>query len=81
MRAFGLIALGLVAMSQVGCSSEFWKGGTAGAAAGAVGAGAGYEIAAKRQMDSLEAEYKDGKIDEREFELRKKQIQKGSLLY
>ena len=77
MKAFGVTALVLMGLTQIGCSSEFWGGG----AAGAVGAGAGYEIAAKRQMDELNSEHASGKIDDREYEIRKKQIQKGSLIY
>ena len=67
----------LLSLSQWGCSGQFW-GGTA---AGALATGAGYEIQAKRQMDKLEDEYKSGKIDRREYEIRKRQIEKGSIIY
>jgi hypothetical protein len=63
--------------TQWGCSGAFWGG----AAAGAVGAGAGYEIQAKRQMDQLDADFQSGKINRKEYEARKEQIQKGSILY
>lgn len=46
-----------------------------------VGAGAGYEIQAKRQMDRLEEDYRSGRIDRREYEIRKQQIERGSLIY
>jgi hypothetical protein len=48
---------------------------------GVLGAGAGYEVQAKRQMDRLEDDYKSGKIDRREYEIRKSQIERGSILY
>jgi hypothetical protein len=41
------------ALTQAGCSPEFW-GGTA---LGALGAGGGYEYNNKRQMDKLEDDY------------------------
>ena len=59
-----------------GCGS-FWKG----AGVGAVGAGAAYEVNSKRQLDQLEKDYKDGKMSKEEYESRKDQIQKGSLIY
>lgn len=59
-----------------GCGS-FWTG----AGTGVVGAGAAYEINAKRQLNQLEQEYKDGKITQAEYESRKEQISKGSLIY
>jgi len=52
-----------------------------GAAVGATGAGAAYEINNKRQMDRLDADYNSGRITREEYEDRKRQIQKGSILY
>ncbi|HEV8343243.1 MAG TPA: hypothetical protein VGR30_12805 [Candidatus Binatia bacterium] len=72
-----ILALALAVVSSWGCSGQFWGG----AAAGALGAGAGYEIQSKRQMDRLEDDYKSGKIDRREYESRKQQIEKGSIIY
>lgn len=76
MKKYLLVAL-LAASSQWGCSGEF-LGGTA---VGALATGAGYEIQAKRQMDKLEEDYKSGKIDRKEYEARKRQIEKGSIIY
>ena len=72
-----LTAAIFLTLSSLGCSGAFW-GGTG---LGVVGAGAGYEYQAKRQMDQLEDDYKAGRIDRREYEIRKSQIEKGSLLY
>jgi hypothetical protein len=52
-----------------------------GAAAGTLATGAGYEYQAKRQMDRLEDDFKDGKITREEYESRKQQIERGSLVY
>jgi hypothetical protein len=52
-----------------------------GAATGAVAAGAGYEIQAKRQMDRLEDDFKSQRISREEYESRKRQIESGSIIY
>lgn len=64
--------------SANGCES---KSGTAilGAAGGAVAAG-GYEYVSNREIKKIEDDLKDGKIDQREYEIRKDQIQRMSLL-
>jgi hypothetical protein len=64
-------------MAQWGCSPAFWGG----AAAGVLGTGAGYEINANRQMDKLEDDYRSGKINREEYQDRKNQIEKGSVIY
>ncbi|OGX05905.1 MAG: hypothetical protein A2Z88_02375 [Omnitrophica WOR_2 bacterium GWA2_47_8] len=74
-KLLGLSAL-LLGVAFVGCSGQFWGG----AGAGALGAGAGYEIQAERQMRQLEEDFKSGKINQQEYDIRKDQIRKGSLL-
>ena len=71
----GLMGLAL-ATALCGCGS-FW-GGMAG---GAVGTGAGYELSARNQMKVLDADLKAGRIDEKEYDIRKDQIERGSLVY
>lgn len=71
------VVLMLAGMMQWGCSPEFW-GGTA---VGALGTGAGYEYNAKRQMDRLEDDFKSGRIGREEYQDRKRQIERGSLIY
>jgi hypothetical protein len=53
----------------------------AGAATGVLATGAGYEINAKRQMDRLEDDYRSERISRREYERRKDQLERGSILY
>jgi hypothetical protein len=65
----------VLSLTQWGC--EF----IGGAAAGALATGAGYEYSAKRQMDQLEEDYKNRRISREEYEDRKKQIEKGSIIY
>ncbi|MBF0384340.1 MAG: hypothetical protein HQL27_00570 [Candidatus Omnitrophica bacterium] len=74
-KAQGLLVL-LLGITLLGCSGQFWGG----AGAGALGAGAGYEIQAERQMKLLDEELKNGKINQQEYNIRKDQIQRGSLL-
>jgi hypothetical protein len=68
-----LLLLGSLALA--GC--EF----VAGAATGALATGAGYEISAKRQMDRLDDDYRRERISRREYERRRGQIERGSIIY
>jgi hypothetical protein len=77
MRTLALIAGFSGMLLAGGCSPAFW-GGTA---AGALGTGAGYEIQANRQMDRLEDDRRSGEISRREYQTRKQQIERGSLIY
>jgi hypothetical protein len=65
----------LVGLSQSGCAF------LGGAAAGTLATGAGYELNARSQMDKLEADYRNERISRREYEARKAQIEKGSIIY
>ena len=71
----GLAAATLILL-LCGCGN-FW-GGLAG---GAVGAGAGYELRARQQMNKLDEDLKAGRIDQKEYEIRKSQIERGSIVY
>jgi len=74
-----LIAIVLSSLLLVGCSSNLGSAGL-GAVGGAAAGAAGYEYSAHRQMQELEEDYEAGRIEREEYEARKKQIQKGSLL-
>jgi hypothetical protein len=74
MKKFILLIL-LASISQWGC--EF----LGGAAVGGLATGAGYEYNAKRQMDQLEDDLKSEKISRGEYEERKRQIERGSIIY
>ena len=81
VERFGeLIVLTMMALVLVGmtsCSPEFYGGGAVGAA----GASAAYEVQAKRQLDQLNRDYEGGKMTAQEYELRKDQVRRGSLIY
>jgi hypothetical protein len=65
----------LAALSQGGCAF------LGGAAVGTLATGAGYELNARSQMDRLEADYRNERISRREYEARKAQIERGSIIY
>ena len=69
------VLLMLASMSQWGC--EF----LGGAAVGGLATGAGYEYNAKRQMDRLEEDRRNERISRQEYEERKRQIERGSIIY
>jgi len=70
-----ILLLLFASFTQWGC--EF----LGGAAVGGLATGAGYEINAKRQMDRLEDDYRSERISRREYESRKAQIERGSIIY
>jgi hypothetical protein len=74
MRTIAALFL-MVSLALTGCQFA------AGAATGALATGAGYEINAKRQMDRLEDDYRHERISRREYEARRNQIERGSIIY
>lgn len=74
MRMIAALLL-MASLALTGC--EF----AAGAATGALATGAGYEINAKRKMDQLEDDYRRERISRREYEARRNQIERGSIIY
>jgi hypothetical protein len=65
----------LIGVSQGGCAF------LGGAAVGALGTSAGYEINANSKMNEVEEDYRAERISRAEYESRKSQIEKGSLIY
>jgi hypothetical protein len=75
MKKLMLVLALLMGLGQSGCAF------VGGAAVGALGTSAGYEINAKSKMDQLEDDYKAERISRKEYESRKSQIEKGSIIY
>jgi hypothetical protein len=65
----------LIVLGQSGCAF------LGGAAVGALGTSAGYEINAHSKMNQLENDYKAERISRKEYEARKSQLEKGSIIY
>ena len=79
MKNLGVVIVGLVLVTDLtGCSSV--GSGLLGGVLGAGAAGGSYEYHLKRQKDRVEADFKAGKIDQKEYEIRKDQIARDSLL-
>ncbi|MGE0642982.1 MAG: hypothetical protein AB7P24_04870 [Nitrospira sp.] len=80
MRNLALSIAGCVLLAGVtGCSSSAGMG-VLGGVLGAGAAGGGYELNMKKQKDRVEEDFKAGKIDQKEYEIRKDQIVRDSLL-
>ena len=79
MKQVMLAIMLLVAVALSGCSSQAGSAGL-GALGGAAAGAAGYEYNAHRQMEQLEDDYRAGRIDRQEYQIRRDQIQKGSIL-
>jgi hypothetical protein len=75
MKNLMLVLALMVALGQSGCAF------LGGAALGALGTSAGYEINAKSKMDQLEDDYRAERISRKEYEARKSQLEKGSIIY
>jgi len=75
MKKIMLVLVLLIGLGQSGCAF------LGGAALGTLGTGAAYEYNAHSQMDKLEADYKAERISRKEYEARKSQLEKGSILY
>ena len=75
MKKLMLALAFLMVLGQSGCMF------LGGAALGALGTSAGYEINAKSKMDQLEDDYKAERISRKEYEARKSQLEKGSIIY
>jgi hypothetical protein len=75
MKKLMLALVLLIGVSQSGCML------LGGAALGALGTSAGYEINAHSKMEDLESDYKSEKISRAEYLSRKSQLEKGSIIY
>jgi hypothetical protein len=75
MTKLMLVLVLLMGLGQSGCAF------LGGAAVGAAGTGARYEFNAHSKMNQLEDDYRAERISRAEYESRKSQIEKGSIIY
>lgn len=72
------LCLAIVCLTVLtGCTGVVGSG-LLGGVVGAGAAGGGYEYHLKRQKDRVEQDFKAGKIDQKEYEIRKDQITRDS---
>jgi len=77
LKNLGVVIVGLVLVTGLtGCSPV--GSGLLGGVLGAGAAGGSYEYHLKRQKDRVEEDFKAGKIDQKEYEIRKDQIARDS---
>jgi hypothetical protein len=79
MKQLIIVIMMLVSVVLSSCSSNLGSAGL-GAVGGAAAGVGGYEYNAHRQMQEVEEAYREGRIDRREYQIRKNQIQRGSIL-
>jgi hypothetical protein len=65
-------------LTTTGCFSRSAAGG---AVVGGAAVGGAYEYQNKRALDALEDEYRQGRLTEAEYERRKEEISRRSLIY
>ena len=75
-----LVLLASISLMQIGCG-RFTGGAATGGAVGILGTGAAYEYQTKRQLDRLEEDLAAGRITKEEYDIRRDQISKGSIIY
>jgi hypothetical protein len=75
MKKIMLALAFLMVLGQSGCAF------LGGAAVGALGTSGAYEYNAHSKMNQLEDDYRAERISRKEYEARKSQIEKGSILY
>ena len=75
MNKLMLVLVLLIGVSQCGCAF------LGGAALGAVGTSAAYEVNAHSKMEQIENDYKSERISRTEYLNRKSQIEKSSIIY
>jgi len=76
-RIIIILVISLPLIFSYGCSRQ----AVGGAALGVGAAGAAYEYSNKRALDDLKGDYESGKISAGEYQRRKQEIEKKSLLY
>jgi major membrane immunogen (membrane-anchored lipoprotein) len=76
MARVGVAIILLLALT--GCSSHWGSAGLGAVGGAAVGVG-GQEYHLKKEKDRIEQDYKDGKIDKREYEIRIDQNRRDSV--
>jgi hypothetical protein len=79
MKRTILIGMILLSLVTAGCGSRLGSAGVGAVGGAAAGAG-GYEWKLKSEMNRIEDDYREGRIDRREYEIRKDQIERLSIL-
>lgn len=79
MKRSIFLIMTLILLSAPGCATKTGSAG-AGALGGAAVGGGAYEYRMNEELKRIEQEYKAGKMDQREYEIRRDQIMRMSLI-
>ncbi len=74
------VFLMLIALAISGGCATKTGSAAAGAVGGAAAGGGAYEYRLHEEMNRLDADFKAGKMDQKEYEIRKDEIQRMQLL-
>lgn len=79
MKKLTIVAIAIISCTLAGCSS---KAGTAGVGVlgGAAAGGGAYEYRLHQEMQRIEDDYNAKKIDQKEYEIRKDEVQRMQLI-
>ena len=75
MKKMASVLIILATVAFAGCSGKFWSG----VGGGALSAGAAYEVRADLEMDRIKDLLDKGEIDQREYDIRKDQIERMAI--
>ncbi|HZD54714.1 MAG TPA: hypothetical protein VE080_00535 [Candidatus Aquicultoraceae bacterium] len=78
MRKILAAGILLLMITPAGCSSRLGSAG-AGAVGGAAAGAGGYEYHMSKEKNRVESDYRAGRIDRREYEIRMDQINRDSV--
>jgi len=77
MKRMILVVMCMALFALSACSSSWGSAGLGAVGGAAIGAGS-YEYHLKKQMERVDQDYKEGKIDTKEHEIRVDQIKRDS---
>ena len=78
-NTYSILTVGVAMLGLTACGSTGGNVGL-GVLGGAAASAGGYELHLKNQKEQVEEDFKDGKIDEKERDIRLSQIKRDSLL-
>jgi hypothetical protein len=78
VKKFIIVCILFLMVGLLGCSTKLGSAGAGAVGGAAVGVG-GYEYNLHKQKQRIEQDYKDGKIDRKEYEIRMDQLNRDSV--
>lgn len=79
MKRMIFIIMTIILLGTTGCSTRAGSAG-AGAIGGAAAGGGAYEYRVNEELKRIDEDFKAGRIDQKEYEIRKDQIQRMSIV-